>query len=529
MKTSVSMLAWALSRVWALHPDYVQRGYALLLRHAQGERASAEEVAALAAAKAGKSNGAEAGYTVNSQGVAVVPVSGVIAKRMADVNGWCAPQGTSVEALRQNIDAALADKEVKAIVLDVDSPGGTVDGVADLSQYLFSVRGQKPITAFANGLMASAAYYIGSAADKIVASQDAEVGSIGVYSILEDDSEAYKAQGVRFEMIKAGKFKGEGHPLFPITQEARTLTQETVDAYYSQFVSAVARNRGIALDKALSLANGKTEIGAKAQALGLVDEIGTLDTAMQVALSTAASKPQAASNFSFTQPRGCMVQVERSSAMEREKTNGPEASASGNAVKLDSLTFNEFKSAAPNLFATVRAEVLREESARKAAIFDAIKATGLDASVQGSLIVVSENMSVESARAEISRVCQIEAVLAGAKVAGLSDEDLTALRADAHKLPVASATQLVKSFTDAKKGVQGRMVNTPDQASTGKDPEKKPESEKFATAIKTARADFANVAVVGVTEAAYVSQCLDMAGLKASDADMKAAAPDLFK
>lgn len=521
----MNILLWALSRCWALHIDYAKRGYAVLARHAKGEKLSAEEIAA---AKLPARDDQGDGYTVQD-GVAIIPVVGIIAKRMADVNGFCMPQGTSVEAVKRDIAAALEDQSVRALVLEIDSPGGTVDGVADLSQFIYESRGQKPITAYANGLMASAAYYIGSAADRIVASQDAEIGSIGVYAILEDDSEAYKAEGIRFEMIKAGKFKGEGHPLFPITQEARALTQEAVDAYYSQFVGAVARNRGMPLADALAVGNGKTEIGAKAVMLKLADEIGTLDTAKRNALARVpSSRFSVQSESSSEWPRGRLVQVERSLAMGDTKKD-PEANASGNVVRIDSLTFGEFKVAAPKLYETVREEVLREESARADAIAAAIKATGLDAAAQGALHVACKGLGIEAANAEIARTAQIEASLAAAKVAGLTDEDLTALRADVKGLPMATAQQLVKSFTDAVKGSQARVVKTPDPAVTGKDAEKKAASEKIAEAVATARADFKNVNVMGVTEAAFVEQVLDMSGLNPSVDDLKAAAPDLFK
>ena len=129
--------------------------------------------------------------------------------------------------------------------MDVDSPGGSVFGLKELSQKIFDARGTKPIYAVANSMAGSAAYYIASAADQMIVTPSGEVGSIGTIAIHEDMSVALENEGVKITVIKAGRFKGEGNNFEPLSEEAISNAKREVDAYYGQFVDAVARNRGV--------------------------------------------------------------------------------------------------------------------------------------------------------------------------------------------------------------------------------------------------------------------------------------------
>ena len=141
--------------------------------------------------------------------------------------------------------AAMADPDIGRVILDVDSPGGQVGGVEELAREIYQARGQKPVTAIANGLAASAAYWIATAADEFVVTPSGQVGSIGVFGMHQDVSAALEKDGVKVTMVSAGKYKTEGNPFEPLTDEARAAMQGMIDEYYSLFVDAVARNRGV--------------------------------------------------------------------------------------------------------------------------------------------------------------------------------------------------------------------------------------------------------------------------------------------
>lgn len=153
--------------------------------------------------------------------------------------------GTSVDQIGQAFDAAMASPQVDAILFDVDSPGGTVQGVPELAAKIRSARGVKPMTALANGMMASAAYWIGSAADEVVAIPSATgLGSIGVYRLHEDWSQKLEREGVKITAISAGKYKTEGAPWGSLSAETEQFYRNEVEAVYSWFVKDVAMQRG---------------------------------------------------------------------------------------------------------------------------------------------------------------------------------------------------------------------------------------------------------------------------------------------
>ncbi len=216
------------------------------------------------------------GYEV-VDGVAVIPIDGVIAKRMnlfSQISG-----GVSTDLFARDLKAALADPSVKAIVLAIDSPGGTVDGTVDIARLVSESRGVKPIVAYTDGTMASAAYWIGSATDKVYIGNDATlVGSIGVVATHTDVSQAEAQRGVKTTEVYAGRFKRMASQYAPLSEEGRAYLQDRVDYLYSVFISAVAENRGVSIEKVLKdMADGKVFSGRQAIEAGLVDGVSTLD------------------------------------------------------------------------------------------------------------------------------------------------------------------------------------------------------------------------------------------------------------
>lgn len=259
---------------WAILPDKLELIAQLVALRASGGKLSEEEIrarldeAALSAGprKSGQSFGA----------VAVIPLRGIISKRanlMSDFSG-----GTSLDKLTAQFRQALADQSVKAIVFDVDSPGGGVEGVPELAEEIYKSRGQKKTVAVANTMAASAAYWLASSAGELVIAPSGQVGSIGVFTAHEDVSEACKQMGVNVSLISAGKYKVEGNQFGPLSDEARAELQSKVNAFYGMFVKAVARGRRASQDEVRAgFGQGRMVLAADAVKEGMADRVATMD------------------------------------------------------------------------------------------------------------------------------------------------------------------------------------------------------------------------------------------------------------
>lgn len=287
--------------------------------------------------------------TIN--GVAVIPVWGTLSKRANMVSRMSG--GTSTQLLVRNLHMAFEDPAVSAIVLDIDSPGGTVDGTKAAADYLLSMRGTKPVTAFADGLMASAAYWIGSAADRILASADAEVGSIGVALTHYDMSAHDEKAGIKRTVLSAGQYKRIASDEKPLSDEGRDYLQTMVDTYYSMFVDGVAKNRGVSTEAAIAMADGKIHIGTAAVAAGLVDGIATLTEAIKLTLQEVSAMDyeklkadhgdlysqilaEGAASVDVQTPAAAAAQA--ATAAERERVTKIMAMAGPDSVKLAAVT-----------------------------------------------------------------------------------------------------------------------------------------------------------------------------------------------
>ena len=271
---------------WAITPPMLDEILAIYGRHLRGDKI---DLAALSASTGIIFQNEPKGYTVED-GVAVLPVDGVIAKRMnlfTKISG-----GASSELVGRDFQSALADREVEAIVLAIDSPGGTIDGTPELADLVYRARGQKPVLAVADGMMASAAYWIGSAADAVYASTEvAVVGSIGVVTRHVDVSAAKAMRGVVSTEIYSGKYKRIASQYGPLSEEGRAYIQEALDHAYSVFVDAVARNRGASVETVLTdMADGRTFQGSQAVAACLVDGVATLPEVVVLAREIARGR-----------------------------------------------------------------------------------------------------------------------------------------------------------------------------------------------------------------------------------------------
>lgn len=208
--------------------------------------------------------------------VAVIPIHGVIIPRgtmFSDISG-----ATSVDALSAQLRAAMQAEEVETIVLDVDSPGGNAAGVTEFAREIMKARAKKPIVAVAQYTMASAAYWLASAATEIVASPSASVGSVGVYTIHDDLSKALEEFGIKRTYIAAGKFKVDGNETEPLSESALEHLTKRVNDTYSRFVSDISSGRGVSKDVVKSdFGQGRTFSADDALAAKMIDKIATLD------------------------------------------------------------------------------------------------------------------------------------------------------------------------------------------------------------------------------------------------------------
>jgi len=223
---------------------------------------------------------------------AVIPIHGVITQR-SSFWSWLFG-GASIDLLRNALREVLADPVVSAVIFDIDSPGGSVDGLTEFAKELRSYRaaGDKPIVAVVDPLAASAAYWIASQANEIVVTPSGEVGSIGIYAAHEDDSAAFEMMGVKITLISAGEYKTEGNPFEPLGDDARAAMQEQVDTFYAMFLSDVALGRGVSVDAVASgFGEGRTLLAKKALQAGMVDRIATLEeTALRLARTSKATR-----------------------------------------------------------------------------------------------------------------------------------------------------------------------------------------------------------------------------------------------
>lgn len=218
---------------------------------------------------------------VRSGGVAVIPVYGVIEYRSDWMIEWFG--GCSVESIGEAIQSALADPTVTAILLDIDSPGGTVAGITELATWIRSVRGStKPIVASANTLAASAAYWIASQADECVVTPSGMVGSIGVYAMHQEYSRMLDEAGIGTTLISAGPHKTEGNAYEPLSDDAKADIQARVDVSYGQFLGDVAAGRRVAVsDVEANFGGGRVLTAKAAQSAGMVDRVETLSQTIQ--------------------------------------------------------------------------------------------------------------------------------------------------------------------------------------------------------------------------------------------------------
>jgi protease-4 len=215
------------------------------------------------------------------QKVAIIPIKGEITAEGCSASLFSSASCANVAAIKEMLKAADKDDSVRAIVLDINSGGGSVVPSRELAYAVKDMK--KPVVACIRETGASGAYYIASAADRIVADRDSMTGSIGVIMSIQHMYGLYEKLGINVTVIKSGKVKDIGSPYREMTPDEKAELTDMVNTIYEDFVFDVATNRNMSVEYVKSISDGSIYLGKEALDLGLIDSLGGIDEAVQIA------------------------------------------------------------------------------------------------------------------------------------------------------------------------------------------------------------------------------------------------------
>jgi len=249
--------------------------------------------------------------------IALIEVEGMLSN--VRTGGFMQPTENKLSLFTQQMEAAARDPRVRAVVLRVNSPGGTVTATDTMYEIVQRFRKEtgRPIIVSMQEVAASGGYYVSCGADTIVAHPTTVVGSIGVIFNAFDAEQGLQKLGIRNWVIKSGEFKDMGSPFKMLRSEERELMQEMVDAYHERFVETVKRHRTLTDEKRAT--DGRVFSGETALALGLVDRLGMLDDALLIAREKADA-PQA-KVVMYKRPYGYRGSIYASSEVPEPRAN----------------------------------------------------------------------------------------------------------------------------------------------------------------------------------------------------------------
>lgn len=288
--------------------------------------------------------------------VAMIDITGSLVNRGAWVG---ASSGlTSYEGIGALVDQARTDDEVKAVILDINSPGGEATGMFGVSEKVRALAAVKPVIAVVNDVAASAAYGIASAATEIVISPTSFVGSIGVVMVHIDHSGEMKQKGQKATIIHAGARKVDGHPFGPLSSDVKANLQAKVDVLYDRFLETVEAGRGERLSaEAARDTEAEIFIGQQAIELGIADRMGTFDAVLEE-LSTHAHSGKTTENVTMTtQANGpktegaTITQAQHDQAVADAKTAGFAEGQAAATTRIGAILSSEAGLANPKLAA----------------------------------------------------------------------------------------------------------------------------------------------------------------------------------
>ena len=303
------LIAEFLSTPWALMPERMSAVAGVLVRWQAGVAASDEVLATVQADREARDAKRSQNVRAGGGSIAVLPLYGVVTQRGNMADDISGPGSVSTQRFSAALREAMADDSVGQILMDIDSPGGSVYGVAELASEILQARSTKPIVAIANSLCASAAYWLGCCASQQYVTPGGEVGSIGVWQAHQDVSKAMDEAGVKTTLISAGKFKTEGNPYMPLDAEAQAFMQSRVTDYYQAFTKSVAKGRGVSIDAVRNGMGQGRVLGADAAlAEKMVDGIMTFDDVVRkMQRSAKANTKPAASRLAQAQRELAML------------------------------------------------------------------------------------------------------------------------------------------------------------------------------------------------------------------------------
>lgn len=347
---------------WAIVPDRLLEMQAIYAQHLAGE---VPDIAAIEA-KLGRPLSAEAQqYEMQDGGIAVLRINGAIAPKANLFTQICG--GAAASLLVKQIESMAVDARVKGVVLAWDSPGGSVFGIPALEKAIKALSDVKPTASVSDGMMCSAAYWAGSAANSVYASGETDsIGSIGVVATHTYDPRSATKQVTE---VTAGKYKRIISDSKPLSAEGQAYMQGQVDEIYSVFLETVAANRRVSVDQVLNhMADGRVFIGRQAASAGLVDGVMTVDAVAEKMAAApekfasrhkavfASSGTKAASQASVVQSKG-----------EREPAANVQPTTQEEVMSAKELAAT-FAAENPEAAALLRAEGASAEQARAAAV-----------------------------------------------------------------------------------------------------------------------------------------------------------------
>lgn len=348
-----------LSRPWALNLREFETMTNLVKAKAGGDSIKLQEFKSEADSAGLYSDVVE---TEIIDGAAVITLIGVMGKRMNMFHYISG--GTSTEMVGEALLAADRNQEVDRIILRIDSPGGSMAGTGELADLIGTI--EKPVHAWVDGCACSAAYWVASQCETItVSTPSAIVGSIGVYAALWERTKQNEEQGIKVEVIKAGRYKAAGHVDQRLSDSDRAILQAELDEAYSIFVGAVASGRGMSPEELTELAQGQAIYAQAAIDGGLCDHIGDLN-----------------STITETREGGALTATTEETTMNKNKgTPAPPSAKDDQAAVIDRAYLNANH---PELVAGIRAEGAKAERERAAAI-RALSYPGIETIINGCI------------------------------------------------------------------------------------------------------------------------------------------------
>ena len=211
-------------------------------------------------------------------GMAIITASGILTKA-GYYDWWKEERVGGYRGMEKALDAAMSDDEIRNVVLLIDTPGGSVDGLSAMGRAIYDARDAKPIYAIIDGMCCSAGYYLASQCTRIIAPSDAIIGSIGTKIMLYEYYEMFREAGIRAIPVDTGEHKSAGAMGTQITEAQQAEFQRLVDAFFADFLAAVDRGRNV--PELESLADGRVWVGSEALDLGLIDEVAPIRDAIR--------------------------------------------------------------------------------------------------------------------------------------------------------------------------------------------------------------------------------------------------------